>query len=176
MDNPTEGQEPLEREHTSTASTASPGRSTEKRRGRGILWAALAVLVAFAVGFGWQYYRASTIQDSLEETEQELAMERLRLGLAQATLAAQSGDYELARQQMSDFFNDAQSQMGMFPPELQQALREILTQRDDVITGLSRSNHEYGGVLHGFLDRLRVTTDAGPATPSADDSLPPGLP
>lgn len=154
------------------AGTASPADGPKRKR-RGILWAVGAVVLAFLVGFGWQYYRAMTLEASLQETEQELAVERLRVNLAQATLAAHSDDYELARTEMSTFFNSAQDQMDELSPDMQQTLREILSMRDDVITGLSRANPEYAGVLYGFLDRFRDAAeepDDPDATPEAADT------
>lgn len=153
-----------------SGTTSTPASTSDGKRGRGrrLLWTVLAVVLAFLVGFGWQYYRAMGIEESLEATERELAVERLRLGLAQATLAAQTGEFEIARREMSEFFNSAQEQLGELPPDLQQTLREILTMRDDVITGLSRSNPEYAGVLYGFLDRFRSATDDAPAASPPD--------
>ncbi len=84
---------------------STPGAaSAPRKRGPGFLWFLIAVLLAFGAGFGWQFYEASLVRTELSETQQELMVERLRVRLGQAAIAAQSGDYEAARQRMSDFF------------------------------------------------------------------------
>ncbi|NIP82738.1 MAG: hypothetical protein GWM90_27370 [Gemmatimonadetes bacterium] len=169
-----------------------------KKRGRGMLWALLAVVVAFLAGFGWQWYEASTVRDELAATRQELRVERLRVRLGQATLAAQAGDYESARQQMSEFFTTVQQQSATLPDSVAAVTDGLLAMRDEVITGLSRSNPEFAGVLYGMLERFRnaaglpaaggtpmtgARPEAGPegqpAVPGADtaaaaDTGPPG--
>lgn len=137
-----------------------------RRRGRGFLWAFLAVLIAFGAGFGWQWYEGQSIREQLDRTEKELHIERLRVGLAQAAVAAQAGHFEAARRQMSQFFTRLQAEATDLPPDLSALASSILAQRDDVITGLSRNNAQYVGVLYGLLDRFEA------AAPSAEPEAP----
>lgn len=161
---------------------AGPTEPVRKRMGTGMMWAALAVVIAFGAGFLWQFYEASTTRGDLEVAEQELAMERLRVSLGQAALAANTGNYESARQQMSTFYGQLQELSPAMTPQIRRVAEDFLTMRDDVITGLSRSNPEYSAVLYGMLETLNTAIDesfsagAGPGaageTP-ADTTGPP---
>jgi hypothetical protein len=147
--------------HADTTST----RSGRKSSGKGLLWTFLAVVIAFLVGFFWQWYEASTIRDDLATTRVELEVERLRVRLGQASLAAQSGDFESARRQMSAFFTHLQERGDQLPDEVAALADDFLGMRDEVITGLSRSNPEYAGVLYGMLEQLGTTLDSAWTTP-----------
>lgn len=144
-----------------------PTTPAKRGRGKGVLWAVLAVVVAFLIGFGWQWYEARTVRDDLARTEQDLRVERLRVHLAEAALAANAGDYEEARGLMSDLFTRLQEQEATLSPELSRVANDILARRDEVITGLSRANPEYAGVLYRMVGDF--TTAAGP-----DDTRPGG--
>jgi hypothetical protein len=142
---------------TSTPQPMGPRRT-------GMLWAILAVVLAFFIGFFWQFYQATSVRATLAATEHELVVERLRVQLANAAIAAQSGRYEPARREMSDFFNRIHAQQALLPDQLRPVAAEFLAMRDDVITGLSRANPDYAGVLFGMLDRFE---DAVPAQGAA---------
>lgn len=145
-------------------STSRPNRMTARK---GVLVAVLAVVIAFFVGFFWQWYVAGNVRSDLARAEQELQVERLRVHLAQAAMAAHADDFEGARALMSDFFTRLQEHRDELPADLQSAADDILSQRDDVITGLSRSNREYAGVLQRMLSR--ITGDPAISTPPGDD-------
>jgi hypothetical protein len=131
------------------------------RMGRhGWLWALLLVVLAFFIGFFWQFYQATTVRATLAATEHDLVVERLRVQLANAAIAAQTGRYEASRREMSDFFNRIHVQRAMLPQELRPVADEFLAMRDDIITGLSRANPEYAGVLFGMLDRFEAAVPA----------------
>lgn len=157
-----------------------PRPSTETERGarvrkRWILWALAAVVVAFMAGFLWQYFEAASVRSELVATERELRVERLRIQLAQAAIDAQEGEFERARRQMSAFFTEIGRDAEPLPEQVQRVSEELLTRRDEVITGLSRANAEYSGVLFGMLDRLNAAAEAmapQPETPPADTGMP----
>lgn len=137
--------------------------------GKGVLVGLLAVVLAFFIGFFWQFYQATTVRQTLAETERELVVERLRVQLANAAIAAQGGRYETARREMSDFYDRAQTQRWALPDRLVAVTDEFFAMRDDVITGLSRANPEYADVLSGMLDRF---DDAVPAVGAPRDTAP----
>ena len=141
-----------------------------KKAGGRMIWWMVAVVLAFLAGFGWQAYRAHTIQGQLEQTEQELAVERLRVGLAQAAVAAQSGDFEGARQQMSDFFTAMQGRLGELPEDVRTVGEEMLRDRDPVITALSRADPRSADTLYAMLQRFRISLGDSPVplVPGAD--------
>jgi hypothetical protein len=140
---------------------SEPKESTARNRprvgGRAALWGLLAVVLAFFIGFFWQFYQATTVRRALSTTEQELVVERLRVQLASAAIAAQGGRFEDARIEMSEFFTRIQPQQWALPPDLRRVADEFLAMRDDVITGLSRSDPEYADALFGMLDRFERT-------------------
>lgn len=156
---------------------AGPGTRRPARKSR-TLWWMVAVVLAFLAGFGWQYFRAMTIESRLERTEQELAIERLRVGLAQAAVAAQSGDFEAARRQMSGFFTSLQGQLGELPPELRETGEAMLLTRDEVITELSRANPRSGDDLYDMLVRFRLSVGEPPppVAPAASDTAGGAMP
>lgn len=154
------------------AAAGRPHDEGRRPRGRRFAWWLLAVVLAFAAGFGWQYVRAVRVEAELERTEQALAVERLRVGLAQAAVAAQSGDYEAARRQMSDFFTAIQQRLGELPPDVRAVGEQLLLSRDDVITRLSRSSPESADMLYRMLVSFRTAVgDAPPrAAPAGADT------
>jgi hypothetical protein len=143
---------------TEPRTTTTPQPAATRRTG--MLWAILAVVLAFFIGFFWQFYQATTVRATLTATEHELVVERLRVQLANAAIAAQSGRYEPARREMSDFFNRIAAQQALLPADLRPVATEFLAMRDDVITGLSRANPDYAGVLFGMLDRFEAAVPA----------------
>lgn len=148
--------------------SSTPTSAPARKSGRGMLWATLAVVLAFLVGFGWQFYEATTVRGELAIAEEQLAVERLRVRLGQATLAAQSGDYEDARRQMSRFFTHLNAPATILPEPVRAVTDDFLAMRDDVITGLSRSNPEYAGVLYRMTRDLQAVAD-----PYTEDGPPP---
>jgi hypothetical protein len=160
-----------------------PRRTLTRPGGKGMLWGLLAVVIAFFIGFFWQFYEATTVRSTLAATEQDLVVERLRYQLTSAALAAQGERYEEARSEMSRFFNGIQVQQWVLPDRLRDVSNEFLAMRDDVITGLSRGNPEYADVLFGMLRRFQeAMPDAEPAAPATEPTgrpageTPPGEP
>lgn len=153
-----------------TGQTATTGAVREKTR-KGVPWGVLIVLliIAFGAGFLWQFYAATTAREELSAVEQELEVERLRIHLGQAALAAHAGNFEAARSQMSGFFSTLQEKSQAMPGEVRLVAEDFLTMRDEVITGLSRSNPEYAAVLYGMVEDLgeAIARSRGEAAPPA---------
>jgi len=136
-------------------------------RTRSALFIAGGVVVAFLVGFGWQFARAHSLQGQLDQTERELTFQRLEATLGAATIEAQRGGFEPARQLASDFFTRLQAAADQAPAAGQPQLQQILSQRDAVITALSRGDTQSGAVLAGLFVRYRIAVGETPATPTA---------
>lgn len=148
--------------------TSTPTAEMTSKTGRGPLLAMIAVVIAFVIGFGWQFYEASTVRTELSATQQELLVEHLRAEIGQAALAASIGDYERARRQMSGFFSRISEVSASLPQPVADVAVEFMVMRDEVITGLSRSNPDYVGVLYGMAERLSGAAEdaAGAAAPA----------
>lgn len=126
------------------------------------LLVAAGFVLAFLIGFGWQFARADAFQAQLDQTRRELTFQRLESTLAAATIAAQSGSYEPARQLASDFFTRLQGSMQQAPPAGRAQLQQILSQRDQVITDLSRADPQSAAVLVALFSRYRVAMGEAP--------------
>lgn len=139
-----------------------------------VLGAALAAVVGFAIGAGWQYSSARSYRNDLEttraeldSTRHELTYQRLEATLGAATIEAQRGNHESARRLASDFFTSLQAEITSAPAAAQPALRQILDQRDVMITELSRASLDTGGRLAETFAQFRtaIGEPVGPIPP-----------
>lgn len=117
-----------------------------------------AILFAFGAGAGWQFLRASALQQQLRETQRTLAFRSLEATLGAATLEAQRGSHEISRQLASEFFTGLQSARDMAPAAAQQRFDAILNERDAVITALSRGDPDVGTRLAYLFLQFRSGT------------------
>lgn len=141
---------------------------------RVVLGAALAAVVGFAIGAGWQYSSVRSFRNDLEttraeldSTRHELTYQRLEATLGAATIEAQRGNHESARRLASDFFTSLQAEITSAPADAQPALRQILDQRDVMITELSRASLDTGGRLAETFAQFRtaIGEPVGPIPP-----------
>lgn len=123
---------------------------------RTILIAAAAALIGFAIGVLWQWTSARDYAGRLAAAEREYTFQRLEATLGAATIEAQRGGYEIARQLASDFFSGLQQNIGRAESAQQSVFQEILAQRDAMITALSRSDPQSGSMLAQLFVRFRV--------------------
>jgi hypothetical protein len=123
---------------------------------RQALLALVVMIAAFAIGFGWQYSHARRYSMDLRTTEHELGLQKLVATLGAATIDAQRGAYEPARQHASDFFTQLEKEKQTAPLSAQPELTNIASQRDATITALSRNDPQSGQLLTGLFTRLRV--------------------
>jgi hypothetical protein len=150
---------------------------------KAVLGAAVAAIVAFAIGAGWQYSAARDYRADLEAVRVErdsvasdLTWQRLEATLGAATIEAQRGNHESARRLASQFFTDLQAGIDAAPPNAQPALGGILARRDVMITELSRASLESGGQLAEVFAEYRAAMGepVGPIpAPSADTQTVP---
>jgi hypothetical protein len=149
---------------------------------------ALAAIVGFLIGFGWQYVSARSLGKRLDTTSRELRLARLEGMLSGAVIEAQRGQYDRARQQASAFYTQAQRSVTaakasagrnatLTGPE--ETLRQVLQRRDSTVTLLSRNDTgatsalaaqlaAYRSALHGAAERDSVApTTRVPAPPPA---------
>jgi hypothetical protein len=129
---------------------------------RNVLIVIATLIVAFGIGAAWQFAQANrargelaTLQAEMEGVRSELALERLHSTLALATVAAQLGNYERARQLTSDFFSGLQEHSASAPMAAQTTFDGLLGSRDAMITSLSRAQPEAGLDLARMLGRYR---------------------
>jgi hypothetical protein len=103
------------------------------------------LLVIFLLGFVPMWLRARTASRSLVETEHQLIKVRMQSSLASAAIDARRGDYEPARQAVSQFFTSLGAEMDKgdtsnYTQAQRQAMQPLFAGRDELITLLARSD------------------------------------
>lgn len=139
---------------------------------RTILVAAVAAILGFAIGAGWQYATTRGPINELEQTREDLAFQEIEATLGAATIEAQRGSFEIARQLVSDFFTGLQNNIGDAPADRSDAFRDILAQRDAMITALSRGDPQSGSMLAQLFMRFRIAMGE-PVGPQDTQSIEP---
>jgi hypothetical protein len=135
-----------------------------------------ALIIGFAIGALWQYTSARSYARQLDTTRHDLTFQSLEATLGAATIEAQRGSYEIARQLASDFFSGLQQELGAAAtPQRQQEFQEILRQRDSMITALSRSDPQSGSMLAQLFMRYRIAMGE-PVGPGAVSPAPATMP
>lgn len=127
----------------------------------------ILVVLAFLLGSGLQFFRANRLADELATTEHVLAFTRMEAALGAATIEAQRQSFETSRQLASEFFTQLQAHVDNAPEAAQAELRGLLSERDAIITMLSRFDAQSGNVLsRAFLQYRGVVGSSIPATTS----------
>lgn len=108
--------------------------------------AGAALLVAFLLGFLPMWLSSRGYQEERDQVRQTLRRNVLQNDLATAAINARRGEYELARQQTSDFFTalrgevDRAENESAFDQPQRDKLQTLLAQRDELITMLARND------------------------------------
>ena len=134
------------------------------------------IVLAFVVGFVVQWIPAHRYKGQLDQVQKELTFQRMEATLGAATIEAQRGGFEPARQLTSDFFTRLQGATQTVPDNEKPPLQEILQARDGVITQLSRSDAQSGAVLANLFVRYRTAVGETPATPAGAPATAPATP
>ena len=108
------------------------------------LYLCLAVAF-FLLGLVPMALRARDYAEEREAAQHEVRLKQMETQLAAAVINADRGEYEPARQTASDFFTSLRSQIDRGSESdlssfQRDKLKVLLTQRDDVITLLARSD------------------------------------
>ena len=122
-------------------------RQPEKRQlNWGLLLPVIAVVIAFAVGFVPMWRKAEGSAKERDVAQRQLRVVKLEALVASAAIDARRGEYEPARQAVSQFFTSLMEEVNA-PAErsaLTQAqktqLQSLMQRRDDLITLLARSD------------------------------------
>ena len=114
----------------------------KNRRVQRFATTATLAFFAFIIGFVPMWLTARTRGDERDAAQRALRLMAIENRLAAAALDARRGDYEAARLAASTFYTDLQAEVdradsGLATPG---ALREILAERDGIITLLARSD------------------------------------
>ena len=106
---------------------------------------ALILVIGFLIGLVPMWLNAHRAAKDLEATRVELRRTQMRSALSAAALDARRGDYEPARKATSDFFTALNTEIdrgedSALDQTQRDAVRPLLTQRDELITLLARSD------------------------------------
>ena len=106
----------------------------------------IAGIIIFLLGLIPMWLKASANADQRDAAQRELHLSRMQNMLASSAVDAQRGEYEPARQEASDFFTALREQLDkgetdatLTAPQ-REGLKPLLTQRDELITLLARSD------------------------------------
>lgn len=105
---------------------------------------ATVVFAAFLLGFVPMWLVARTRANERNAAQQALRLTQIENALAAATIQARRGDYEPARTAASTFYTNLRAELDRadsgFAVPSRDALQALLTERDQMITLLARSD------------------------------------
>lgn len=104
---------------------------------------AIALIIAFLVGFIPMYMKANDYAAEHEVTKKTLTRSEIGNLISKAIVDAKRGEYEPARQNTSDFFTRLDAEIkngenGAYPAAQNEKLKSVFTDRDAIITLLAR--------------------------------------
>jgi hypothetical protein len=99
----------------------------------------------FLLGFVPMWFKATQAIEQRDAAQRGVRLAQLQNTLAAAVIDVQRGHYEPARQLASDFYTNLRRQIdgdnrSLFTPAQREGLRSLLTERDELITLLARSD------------------------------------
>lgn len=126
---------------------------------------ALILVIGFLVGLVPMWLNAHRCAKKLETVEAELRRTQMRSALSAAAIDARRGDYEPARKAVSDFFTALNTELdrgenSALDQTQRDAVRPLLTQRDELITLLARSDPAAADRLSNLDAAYRKATGA----------------
>jgi len=112
---------------------------------RRILIYAGVLLIVFLLGFVPMWLKARGANNRLAETERHLILAQTQNNLASAVIDARRGEYEPARQAVSQFFTTLQAEIAKadsssYTGAQREQLQRLSTGRDELITLLARND------------------------------------
>ena len=113
--------------------------------GRRFIIYAGVLLAVFLLGLIPMWLKARECARGLAESEHQLLLVRMQSNLASAVIDARRGDYEPARQSVSQFFTSLREEIdkgdaSSFTQAQRSAVQPLFMGRDEVITLLARSD------------------------------------
>ncbi|HSU17755.1 hypothetical protein [Longimicrobium sp.] len=134
---------------------------------------AAAIVIAFLLGFFPQNVARRHARRDLEAARLELRLSREQGRLGAALAESMRSNYERSRQLMAGFFTDVQGTVGQVPDARErQVLTGILSQRDEVITLLSRGQPESSQRLMILYTQMFAAIDPQGAVAPAVTTAP----
>lgn len=106
---------------------------------------AAVLLAVFLLGLVPMWLKSRAITSNLTEAQHQLALIRMQNQLATAVIDARRGEYEPARQAVSQFFTSLRIETdrgdaSAFTPVQKETTKPLFSQRDEIITSLARGD------------------------------------
>jgi hypothetical protein len=106
---------------------------------------AVLLLIVFLLGFVPMWLQSRDYSSRLSTAEHQLTLARIQDSLSSTVIDARRGDYELARQSASNFFNSlrAETDRGIestLSPTQKEGVQPLYAGRDEIITLLARGD------------------------------------
>ena len=139
----------------------------------GLLLPVIAVVIAFAVGFVPMWRKAEGSEKERDVAQRQLKAVKLEALVASAAIDARRGEYEAARQSVSQFFTslmeevNAPAERSALTQEQKTKLQPLMQRRDDLITLLARSDPASVERLVDLYLEFRKAFTTQPETPQA---------
>lgn len=120
----------------------------------------------FLLGFVPMWLKSNSAIEQRDAAQREVRLTQLENTLGAAMVDVHRGEYEPARQITSDFYTNLRNQIdagsaSVFTPAQREQLRPLLTERDDVITLLARSDPAAGDRLFAIYSSYKKLTGNG---------------
>lgn len=125
-------------------STSNEAIGHSNRSKRILIYVAI-LAIAFLLGLLPMWWKSRSCASQLASVQQALTISSLQNNLANATVDARRGDYEPARQAVSEFFTKLRMEVdrgsdSVFNEAQRNNLTPVFAGRDDTITLLARSD------------------------------------
>lgn len=134
---------------------------------------AIVAVVAFGLGFIPMWLTARTRTDERDAARQALRLTELENTLGAAAILSRRGDYEPAREAASVFYTNLQAELDRPNSGVTVATRDelqtLLTERDQIITLLARSDSAVAERLTTAYISYRQAVGTMPRQASPDD-------
>jgi hypothetical protein len=120
----------------------------------------------FLLGFVPTWLKANSAIEQRDAAQREVRLTQLQNALGAAMVDVQRGEYEPARQVTSDFYTNLRNQIdagsaSVFTPSQREELGPLLTERDDIITLLARSDPAAADRLFAIYSSYKRLTGNG---------------
>lgn len=120
----------------------------------------------FLLGFLPMWIKANTAIEQRDAAQKEVRLNQIRDSLSSAMIDVQRDDYEPARQHTSTFYTNLRNEIdrgdrSVFITAQREKLRQLLSERDEVITLLARSDPSAADRLFGTYSSFKKLLNTG---------------
>jgi hypothetical protein len=130
-----------------------------------IVWAAVALIAVFLVGFIPSYVKANRLENELRQSRQDEAGSELRDLIALAYVQTNQKNYGLALDTSGRFFNRVREVASQTPDaSRRKALEDLMTLRDKVTAQLAKGDPAVTGDLLELFNKTRQATSGASAS------------